>query len=98
LELLSQKHRCRICVYSLTPDFYLSELVVNNNHPRSTQLSKVLNHYDPVYTQESLELANEFKDMIVEVVLGASLEATTMVQQGLTTTARGAETTYQAEA
>lgn len=64
---MSQKHQCRICVYSLTPDQYLSELIINNNHSKHTQLSKVFNHYDPVYTQESLELANDFKDMIVEV-------------------------------
>jgi hypothetical protein len=48
---------------------YLNVLVINNNHKRSTQLCRILNHYDPVYTHESIEMANEFKDMIVEVII-----------------------------
>jgi hypothetical protein len=65
----------------LSADMYLNVLIINNNHRKSMQLCRILNHYDPVYTHESLELANEFKDMIVEVIIPPTLETIAMVQQ-----------------
>lgn len=56
-----------MCLYQLTPDMYLSAVLINNNYERTVNICRVLAHYDPIYSKFSIDLANEFKEMIVDV-------------------------------
>lgn len=46
---------------------YLSAVLINNNYERTVNICRVLAHYDPIYSKFSIDLANEFKEMIVDV-------------------------------
>lgn len=67
LELISQYYQTRIEVYYLTDDMYLNSTIIDNNYRRTIHLSRILHHYDPVYTKQHLDLYNTIKDFIYEV-------------------------------
>ena len=67
LELLSQCFSTSIEVYSLTDDLHLNCLVINNQHRKTIHLSKTLNHYDPIYTRDHMDMYNEIQDFIYQV-------------------------------
>jgi len=45
---------------------YLNCTVIDNNYNKTIHLSRILNHYDPVYTKQHLDLYNTIKDFIYE--------------------------------
>ena len=67
MELISQYYQTRIEVYYLSDDMYLNCMVIDNNYRKTIHLAKIMNHYDPVYTKQHLDLYNTIKDFIYEV-------------------------------